>query len=428
MNRIRNTVADVQAVFERHKTFISISATVLSSLAAWAGYTARVSHQRSLEEKIHTLSTEIEQVRGGEHNQKPPGLFSLLSKEVVAVSAATAGIGYLIGRRHGRKSAVRSVQFSVDKKAAELEKRKFPYFFDFGKLTKRTPAVVHAEIDVCDEERVPAEPVPRRFRNKVLESTEGEEVRDFSQQLEKYVHDQSVRKSAVESIIGTPPESAPVDGDGLGKPATKFSMSPGEEMIDTGQLDLSKIKDTSAISQGDSGAPVEEAAPSSAPFANNLNSSHAKRAGGARPVEDGFAGTASSMNDFGNKVRLWIRKSSDARARAEAEAYAEASDEREVQSLNLGMSRTLKGPSVDGEDPVADWKLDEKFVTNLRQSQQEFRRVQLAHEGTPDVDHRPMKSFAESEDPAPENVTMFVDPKTRKVWKSALGRDTTSTS
>ena len=46
-------------VFENHRTFLSLSATVLSCVAAWLGYQARVSHQKRLEAQLSSINEDL---------------------------------------------------------------------------------------------------------------------------------------------------------------------------------------------------------------------------------------------------------------------------------------------------------------------------------------------------------------------------------
>ncbi len=56
-------VEQVRSIFEKHKTLISLTATLGSTLAAFAGYQARQSHMKKLEE-------QLQEIRGTLHVEK----------------------------------------------------------------------------------------------------------------------------------------------------------------------------------------------------------------------------------------------------------------------------------------------------------------------------------------------------------------------
>lgn len=56
---MRQAYERVRAIFEKHRTFLSLSATIASCAAAWLGYQARVRHQHKLEEQLQQLSRDL---------------------------------------------------------------------------------------------------------------------------------------------------------------------------------------------------------------------------------------------------------------------------------------------------------------------------------------------------------------------------------
>ena len=60
LQRFWDRTERLRIVFEKHRTLLSLSATILSCGAAWAGYQARVNHQRKLEEQLSKITAEIQ--------------------------------------------------------------------------------------------------------------------------------------------------------------------------------------------------------------------------------------------------------------------------------------------------------------------------------------------------------------------------------
>ena len=58
--RILEQKETIRIIFEKHRTFLSLSATILSCGAAWAGYQARVNHQSKLENQLAKITEEIQ--------------------------------------------------------------------------------------------------------------------------------------------------------------------------------------------------------------------------------------------------------------------------------------------------------------------------------------------------------------------------------
>lgn len=129
------------------------------------------------------------------------------------------------------------------------------------------------------------------------------------------------------------------------------------------------------------------------------------------------AKSIGAIGDISQRLKLLIRKTADQRARAEAEAYAEAAEEEEqVQSLNLGISRHLKGSAAWGPNPFSEWKLNDNVLSSLRSSQQAFRNSPVEREE---------RVFEETDEGLRDHDLTFVDPKTKKTWVSALGKKRT---
>jgi hypothetical protein len=59
MSKYVTKVKQVKDTFESYRTFVSLSATVLSCAAAWLGYQARVTHQERLENQLTSINEEL---------------------------------------------------------------------------------------------------------------------------------------------------------------------------------------------------------------------------------------------------------------------------------------------------------------------------------------------------------------------------------
>ncbi len=99
-------------MFESHRTFLSLSATLLSCLAAWLGYEARVRHQRKLEEQLLSINRELQ--RDYQEMEKLRSMSRDVTRtdyvSLASFTVASLVIGYTVGRFHGRRSAMRRHQ------------------------------------------------------------------------------------------------------------------------------------------------------------------------------------------------------------------------------------------------------------------------------------------------------------------------------
>jgi hypothetical protein len=136
--------AAVQA-FERHRTFLSISATLLSCAAGWFGYESRVRHQNRLEQQLQHISQELK--RDFNELEKLKTVKETARKDIASIVGFTiAGLlmGYTVGRFHGRTSAFRRI-----KALEELEKRKEIPVQDVRKPFGRVFTKLGADIDIA---------------------------------------------------------------------------------------------------------------------------------------------------------------------------------------------------------------------------------------------------------------------------------------
>lgn len=132
-------------LFERHRTFLSISTTLLSCAAGWFGYESRVRHQNRLEQQLQHISQELK--RDFNELEKLKTVKETASKDIASIVGFTiAGLlmGYTVGRFHGRRSAFRRI-----KALEELEKKKEMPVQDVRKPFGRVFTKLGADIDVA---------------------------------------------------------------------------------------------------------------------------------------------------------------------------------------------------------------------------------------------------------------------------------------
>ncbi|KAL6040954.1 hypothetical protein QOT17_009303 [Balamuthia mandrillaris] len=96
--------------FTRHKTFFTVSGTVLSCLAAWFSYAARVRHQAVLERHLHELNEKLKKnnIQEPLPPKLPPSKLYQMGSTLVW-TGVTFGFGYFLGRIHSSGVGARTM-------------------------------------------------------------------------------------------------------------------------------------------------------------------------------------------------------------------------------------------------------------------------------------------------------------------------------